>query len=178
MSYQEKKTLAYLVTNVPVLFAYGLYAFLIFKAGGPEVNDLSFWAKSMLIFMAIGVAIAIVSQIVLHIGIVAGFEIKKQISTEITKKINQELPMTTQLSENHEELDTSEFEIEDEMEKIIQLKAMRIGYIIAGFGFLMSLIVLALKMSPAIMLNVLFFAFGFGSLTESLGHLYYYRRGL
>jgi len=178
MSYQEKKTMAYLVTGVPVLIAYGIFAFLTYKTGGPKVDDLSFWAVAMLIFMAIGVVIAIVTQIVLHIGIVAGSEIKKQISMEIAKKINQNLPQNSQVSIDQEELDSSEFEIVDEMEKHIALKAMRIGYTIASVGFLIAVITLALKMQPSIMLNLLFFTFGLASLTESMAHLYYYKRGL
>lgn len=178
MSYQEKRTIAYLVTGIPVLIAYGIYAFMTFQAAGPQVDDLSFWARAMLIFMAIGVVIAIITQVVLHIGIVAGFEIKKQITTEIAKKINQELPPNAQVPTQLEELDTTEFEIEDEMEKVIALKAMKIGYMIAGLGFLVALITLALKMPPSFMLNLLFFTFGIASLTESMAHLYYYKRGL
>lgn len=179
MSYQEKRTITMLAAGLTVFIAYALYAFITYKSGEPKTNDLSFWAISMLVFMAIGVVIAILTQIALHIAIVAGFEIKKQISIEIAKKVTQELPQNCEMPVSQaEELDYSEFEMEDERDKFIALKAMKIGYIIAGSGFLIALILLALKVNPAIMLNLLFFAFGLASLSESMAHLYYYKRGV
>ncbi len=177
MSYQEKKTIASMVTGIPVLVAYCIYVFLKYRSGGAEVQELSFWAISILVFIGIGVGIAIVTQIVFHIAIAAGGEIKRQISLEIAKSNKQYVPNNTD-STTPEELDCSEFENEDEMDKLIGLKTMRIGYIIFGIGFLAGIVMLAVKLPPPYMLHTLFIACGIGSLSEAIAQLYYYRRGI
>lgn len=68
--------------------------------------------------------------------------------------------------------------VEDEMDKLIELKAMRIGFAIAGIGFVLSLITLVLDYAPAVMLNVIFFSFSIGSMIEGITKLYFYKRGV
>ncbi len=158
MNYQEKKSITYLFTRIPLLLAYLAYSFWAYRAGGPRVDDLAFWAKTMLIFTVIGIAFAILTQILLHIGLMVGIEIQQKTNREV--------------------FDTSEFEIVDEMETAINQKATRIGYAIVGCGFLFSLILLALDISSSISLNVLFIAFSFASLSEGFVQLYYFKRGI
>jgi len=55
---------------------------------------------------------------------------------------------------------------------------MRIGFICAGIGFVLSLISLLLNYSPIIMINILFLSFSLGSALEGLVQLYYYRKGI
>lgn len=64
------------------------------------------------------------------------------------------------------------------MDKLIELKAMRIGFAIAGIGFVLSLITLVLDYAPAVMLNVIFFSFSIGSMIEGITKLYFYKRGV
>jgi hypothetical protein len=67
---------------------------------------------------------------------------------------------------------------EDEMDKLIQLKATRNSYVVAGIGFILSLITLVLQKPPAVMLNIMFLSCFLGSLFEGFTQLYYYRRGI
>lgn len=178
MSYQVKKTIASMVSGVPVLVAYCIHAFLQLSARGAEIaNDLSFWASTMLVFIGIGVGFSIIVQIFFHVGVAAGGEIKRRVSAEIAKEIKKKVPDFS-AGKPMKEVDCTEIEAEDEMDKLISLKAMRIGYITAGAGFIASLVTLVLKLPPAVMINTLFLSLGLGSLLEGIAQLYYYKRGV
>ena len=68
--------------------------------------------------------------------------------------------------------------VEDEMDKLISLKSMRVGYAIGGLGFIAALISLVMGSPSGVMLNIVFGSFFAGSLIESLAQLVYYRRGI
>ncbi len=163
MSYQEKKTLLSLVTSVLLMASYCFYAFG--KAGMEHINDLQFWAKTILVFIGIGVVALIIIQIVFHILMA------------ISKAIRQKL------SEN--EVDEEEIgrsmrveTTEDEMDKIIEMKSNKFGYTIMGLGFMAGLIAIAFGASAVAMLNILFFSTWTGSFIEALMQIRYYRRGI
>jgi len=64
------------------------------------------------------------------------------------------------------------------MDKLIELKSMRVSFAIAGTGFLAGLVSLVIGWSPALMLNILFITFSLGSLVEGFAQLHYYRSGI
>ena len=68
--------------------------------------------------------------------------------------------------------------VEDEMDKLIELKANRVGVTLGGFGFVAALILVLLGYSTAVMLNVIFISFSAGSIIEGFVQLYYYRKGI
>ena len=165
MSYQEKRTITSIVTGAMVLTAYCLYAFGQFQSGAVAPGNLKFWAGTMLIFIGIGAAAAIVIQIVFHILLSIAIAVKEKMrdaqcdDKEIEKTIGAEM-------------------VEDEMDKLIGLKSTRIGFFLAGIGFVAALLALILNYSPAVMLNILFISFSAGSLFEGFAQLYFYRRGV
>ena len=163
MSYQEKRTILSVISGVLLLAAYSIYAFG--KAGMENLDNLVFWAKTMLIFIGIGIVALIIIQIIFHIALSVGMAVKQKLKDEscddkeIEKSIEQEM-------------------VEDEMGKLIELKANKIGYSFVGFGFLVGLIALVLGASAVVMLNILFFSSGIGSLVEGLVQIRYYRKGV
>jgi hypothetical protein len=165
MSYQEKRIITSIVTGALVLTAYCIYAFGRFNTGAIAPDNLKFWAVTILIFIGIGIVASIVIQIVFHILLSISIAVKKKIQNEkcedkeIEKKIKAEM-------------------VEDEMDKLIELKSLRPPFLIAGIGFIAALVSLVLKYSPAVMLNILFISFSVGFLFEGFVQLYYYRRGL
>ena len=165
MSYQEKRTIVSVLTGIAVLTAYCIYAFGQAQSINVAPTDLKYWARTMLIFIGIGVGASIVIQIVFHILLSIGLAVKKTIQngTVDDKEIEQEIG--------------SEI-VEDEMDKLIELKSTRVGFAIAGVGFVAALLALILNYSPAVMLNVLFISFCAGSILEGFAQLYYYRRGI
>ncbi len=165
MSYQEKKTMVSVATGILILAAYCIYAF---GRGLPETTapaDLKFWATTMLIFIGIGVVASIVIQIVFHIILSVSIAVGKQVSTgkcdekEVEKIIERET-------------------VEDEMDKLIGLKSMRISFAVAGAGFIAALASLVLSFPVAVMLNILFLSFNAGAIFEGIAQLYFYRKGV
>lgn len=165
MSYQEKQTIFSVLTGITVLIAYIIYAYARIQSGNIVFEDLRFWAVSMLIFIGLGAGITIIGQIVFHILLSVSIAVKEKVKNselsdeQIEKTINNEM-------------------ITDEMDKLIELKSMRIGFYFSGIGFVTGLILLVLNYSPVIMLNVMYLSFSVGSLIEGFTQLYYYRKGI
>lgn len=165
MSYQEKRTVVTVITGILILAAYCIYAFGKISAGIEAFGDLKFWAFAMLLFIGIGIVANIIIQIIFHILLSIGMAIKEQIQngsvndSEIEK--NLEIDM-----------------VEDEMDKLIGLKSLRVGFSIAGIGFVAGLVALMMDYSPAVMMNIIFISFSVGSILEGIAQMYYYRKGV
>ncbi len=165
MSYQVKKTIAGIISGVVVLAVYLFYTFGRYQSGLLAPDELKSWAQIMLIFIGVGIAIMIVIQIIFHILFSIGIAIKENIKNgscgdqDIENKIQLEM-------------------VEDEMDRLIELKSLRVGIIVAGIGFVISLFILAFNYPPMIMLNIVFISFSFGSILEGFTKLYYYKRGI
>ena len=119
----------------------------------------------MLLFILVGIVVSIVIQIVFHILLSMSIAIREQIKTGksddtyIEKKIAAEI-------------------IEDEMDKLVELKSMRVGFAVAGVGFVTALIYAYLGYSVDIMMNIMFFSFSGGSILEGFSQIFFYRRGV
>lgn len=165
MSYQEKRTIVSIVTGVFILTAYCIYVYIKLKSGTVETGDVRFWAGCILTFIGIGIIANIIMMILFHILLSVLIAIKKTVHEEecngkaIEKMVDSEM-------------------IEDEMDRLIGLKSMRISFAIAGVGFLIGLLSLILNYSVVVMLNILFLSFSVGSLFEGFSQLYYYRKGI
>jgi len=163
MSYKEKKTLMSLITSTLLLVAYCIYAFG--KTGMEHMNDLVFWARTILIFIGIGIVALIIIQIVFHILMAISQAVQQKMKDEsvddkeIEKSIEREM-------------------VEDEMDKLIELKANKIGYSIMGAGLVAGLIAIAFGASAVALLNILFLSAWLGSFLEGLMQIRYYRKGI
>lgn len=165
MSYQEKRSIVSIITGAIILAAYCIYAFGKYQSGldGPE--DLKFWASTILIFIGIGIVAFIVILIIFHILLSISIAVSKAVKDgnyddkEIEKAIQVDM-------------------IEDEMDKMIELKSMRFGFIVAGIGFIGGLVALILNSSAVVMLNIFFISFSVGSILEGFVKIFYYRRGI
>jgi hypothetical protein len=165
MSYQVKKTIVSVVTGALILAAYCIYAFGFAMPGLAAPDNLSSWATTILIFIGIGIGASIVIQIIFHILLSIATAIRTQITTgkcddkDVEKTIKAEM-------------------VEDEMDKLIGLKSMRVSFAAAGIGFIAGLIFLALSFPASVMLNILFLCFSVGTIIEGITQLYFYRRGV
>lgn len=161
MTYQTKKTMISLSASLIILISYCLSVYNDFSKGLIIESDTSYWAKKMLIFIAIGIAINIISFIVFHILLSVNLSVKdtSQDSKEINRKLELEM-------------------VEDEMDKLIELKSLRVGYIIVSVGFILGLFLLAFNTSIAIVLNTFFMSFYIGSFAEGVTNLFFYFRGV
>ncbi len=169
MSYQEKRTITSIVTGALVLGAYCLYAFGKYQSGAVIPGDLKFWASTMLFFIGIGVVAAIIIQIVFHILL--------SISIAVQEKIRDNNCDDKEIEKTIEKTIGAEM-VEDEMDKLIELKSTRVGFTFAGIGFVAALVSQVINYSPAVMINLMFISFSVGSIFEGFAQLYFYRKGI
>ena len=161
MSYQEKMALIGLTAGVLILAAYCFYVIGKTVAGAVDLTDLSFYAVSMLVCIATGIVVTIVIQIIFHILLSVSVAVKNK--TYSDKEIEKAVDAAF---------------VEDEMDRLIELRSGRIGYFIVGIGFIAGLVSIVLSFPPAVMLNILFISLGIGSLAGGAISIYYYRTGI
>ncbi|OHD15329.1 MAG: hypothetical protein A2086_08420 [Spirochaetes bacterium GWD1_27_9] len=156
MSNQERRVFISILNGVFILVAYFIFV-LFFKKVDSGENILKFYAITMLVFIVAGIIIQILSLIFLSIFISVKNAIENKDYTNVSKDCEI---------------------IEDEMDKLIELKSLGIGYAFVGIGFVISLITLILNFEPYIMLNIIFISFLAGSIFEGVAKLYFYKRGI
>ncbi len=168
MYYQEKKTITSIISGMILLAYYIIYGFQKYQEEGAELlSDLKFWASTMLLFIGAGIVVIIIIQIVFHIILAIANEVSKEVSKKSNRKGSKETYEGFEIAE-----------VEDEMDRLIALKALRNSSIVVGAGFVSSLIFLYLGKPPAIMLNITFLSFSLGSIFEGFSQLYFYRKGV
>jgi hypothetical protein len=165
MSYPEKKTLTSIISGVLVLAAYCLYAFSPTRLASIAQGDLKPWAVTMLVFIGIGIGFTIIIQIVFHILLSISIAVQEKIRNNNTDD---------EVIENNIKLEM----VEDERDRLIELKSNRVGFTLAGLGFIAALVSLVLNYSPAVMLNILYITISIGSISEGFVQLFYYRSGV
>ena len=163
MSYQEKRTIVSVVTGALLLAAYCIYAFG--KAGMANLDNLKFWATTILVFIGIGIVALIIIQIVFHILLCISMAVKQKMKDEtcddkeIEKSIEREM-------------------VEDEMDKLIDLKATSLSYGLFMAGVLAGLACLAFGMPAQALVIALGAAMIVAGLAGDLAQLAMYRRGI
>lgn len=165
MSYQEKRTAVTVLTGILILAAYCIYASGKIQSGMVPEGDLKFWAFAMLLFIGIGIVASILIQIIFHILLSIGIAVKEQIENGCVDDKEIERTLEVEL-------------VEDEMDKLIELKSLRVGFLIAGLGFVAGLSALLLDYTPVVMMNIIYISFNVGSILEGMAQLYYYRKGV
>ena len=148
MSYQERRAIAALVSNVLTCIIYFGEVFRRFLDRGPEAgSDLAFWGAAILLFIPVAVFFNIVVTIVFTI-------------------IN-----TIAQGEN-------EPSITDERDQLVGLKATRNFCLVFMLGFMLAMGALALGNPPSTMFVILLFTFLASGAMLEVSEFVYYRRGV
>ncbi|MDR3202259.1 MAG: hypothetical protein LBT54_03905 [Bifidobacteriaceae bacterium] len=157
----SKRTIAGMAVGAALAAAYVVWAVRRAAGGGAAAGGLRPWAVALLVFIGIGVAAMIVAQIAVHIALAVGIAAK------------------------HRDLDGQEIDsavaasmAEDEMDKLIALKAGRIGHVAVGLGFLAALAALALGASSVTALHLSAGSFAIGGLAQGCAAVFLYERGV
>ena len=161
MSYNSKKSIVSMAAGIILMVAYIIYAL---GDHAPAPDNVKAWAIAMLIIIGIGVAAIIVIMILFHIAFAIGVAAKEHIQGR-------------EPDENVERIIKSSM-IEDERDKLVELKSNRIGQIFTGLGFVSALTALACGASPVIALHILFGAVALGALIGGGASIYYHERGV
>ncbi|WKZ30820.1 MAG: hypothetical protein QY318_03150 [Candidatus Dojkabacteria bacterium] len=167
MSYQEIKNLVSILAGFIILAAYILYLNSQYSSGAASTDDLLFAAQTMLRFIAIGVGVAILLQILFHILYSVGFAAKEYIQAEAKDTKVDDKAFDRKISGEMKE---------DERDRLVGLRASSVSYVLVGVGFLAGLLVIVMDYSVVVMLNIFFLSFLIASIVEGFVQIYLYRR--
>lgn len=150
MSYHEKRTFAQIVTTIIVFAVYALVLLNKYRSGDfADVEPLRLAAILLLLIIPIEIGSKIITLILFAIG--------RAIAT------------------GGKEVDIP---VEDERDKLIELKAARIAAIVFGAGFFLAMGAIALAWPLMVSFLILFAALFACDLSTEIAHFRYYRRGL
>jgi hypothetical protein len=161
MYYQEKRSIVSMATALLLTAAYGVYVLHRYSAEASGPEDTKAWALAMLVFVGAGVLAAILIQVVFHFLLAVSIAAKERGGDAGGVEESIEATIT-----------------EDEMDRLVELRSSRAGYVCAGLGFLAALVSAALGASAVVMLNILFLSFCVGAVAEELFKLRLYRKGI
>jgi hypothetical protein len=148
MDIKEKKILISLISSVLIMLFYALYVYNRQIAGNPDILNDFRFWGKSFLIF---IPVAIVAQIIIQIGFA--------IYISATSK---------------EEIDP----IEDERDKLIELKAIKISHYLFIIGFMLAMGSLALGMQPWVMFVVLISSGFVASVVNEITRLYFYRKGV
>jgi hypothetical protein len=174
MSYQQKKTLVSVVSGIILFISYCVLILPKYQIA-ENSSDLKFWAISILSFIGVSIVVNIIIQIIFHILLSVSIAVKEQVKNEIEKEITG-TKSNEKTMENVIDKKIKMEMIEDERDKMIELKSLRVGYYISGVGIIASIFVLVIGLTPAIMLNVLFLSVMLGAIVEGIVQYYFYSK--
>lgn len=144
---REKQIIVSLIGSILILTFYSLHIYENFISGNPDILNSLQFWGESFIIL---IPIAIIVQIIIHII----FAIINKILT------NEDPPKKN-----------------DERDKLIELKAIRISHWIFTAGFFIAMGTLAVNMPPYIMFLLLISSGFLASIFSDIAKIYYYRRG-
>jgi len=159
MSFSSKRTITSVVSEVLLILAYAIYAVVAMPAGAP----LRSWAVVLLIFMGIGIVVIIAIQILFHIGFAIRLAAKEHTQERMPDK-NVERELSSDM-------------VEDEMGKLIGLKAGRVGRWVTLAGLIVFLVTLAVGTSPVVGLHVIVGGFAVAGIVDGIAAIWFYEKG-
>lgn len=165
MNYKTRQIWAMMVVTITIFITFLSRVFSKYSNEGIEAfSNVKYWANTMLYYVIVMVISIIVVLIVLNIlSAIFG-----TVRNEVNKK------------QNKEEIDIDEMfdDTEDEMDKLIAMKASQVSYAVVGVGFVWGLITIYMDMPFGVMLCIQFTSFVLANIVESIIKLYFYKRGV
>ena len=158
MSYNSKRIIVNMVAAVILFIGYIVYAL---GSSAPSSEDIRAWAVAILVFIGISVATSLIIQVLFHVCLAIGISVKE--GEEDTDKIDRTISAAM---------------VEDEMYKLISLKAIRVAYICAGISFLATLAALACGAPMVLALHLAFGGVAAGAFIEGIVSIYFHERGI
>ena len=149
MSYQEKNISVTLV-NFSLILGFFLFRLFQMNQDGSFNAENVFWLWGIVIVL--GIIVTIVATILTHIG--SG--ILEAIKTQREPKIE---------------------DIEDERDKLINLRGTKVTYLVTSIGSAISMLTFVFGQPPLVMFSLLIFFGLVGQVVGDISRLYLYRRG-
>lgn len=147
-SYQEKSIVISLIGSILVYIVFGALVVQRYRTGGfDSATVFQFWGRAFLLLIGVQIGLAIIGHIVLHV--------------------------IHAVAAREDEIPT----FEDERDKLIELKATRNSSVVFGVGFVISMIALAVGISPTVMPVIMMIFIMAAEILGNISKLYLYRRG-
>ncbi|MEQ9099510.1 MAG: hypothetical protein RIF36_20810 [Imperialibacter sp.] len=147
MSYQEKRSIVYMVSTLLISAFYYIYIFRLHPEKGLDPTpDFQFWGIAILLIVPTMLLVNFLNHLFFNIA-----------NTIATKEKGDSFS--------------------DELDKLVAFRADRNAYSTFMFGFLIAMGTQALGMVAYLMFHILIVSLLAASLMWSSSHLYFYRRG-
>ncbi|WP_166239940.1 hypothetical protein [Paenibacillus turpanensis] len=148
MTYQEKKSILSLISTILIFAAYCLYRYPQYPEGAVDSKEIFHYCGAFVLFLTL-------VSIAAHIVITIIFNIVFRITSG-----------------------EKEPAFQDELDKLIDLKAFRNSFFVFVIGFLIAMGSLTLNQPLKVMFIILIVSGFLSDVTGSLSRLYHYRRGV
>lgn len=148
MTYQEKKSIVSIVSAILIFALYGAYKYAKYPEGGLESTALFHYWGSYVLVLTL-------VSIIAHIVISIVFNIVYRATTG-----------------------EKEPGFADELDKLIELKSQRNGFLVFILGFLLAMGSLVIEEPIDTMFLILIFAGFLSDVAGSVSKLYHYRKGV
>lgn len=161
MTYKSQQTLTTMATSIALAAGYAAFVLQTSRPEQDALSQLKMRAGHLLLFIGIGIAAMIVIQILFHIAYSAGVALKERHADgqQVERLVHSAM-------------------VEDEMHRLIGLKAARVEYLVAGISFLAALAALYLGAAPVLALHIAAAGFLLGSLAGGGFSIYSYEKGI
>ncbi|MAT57434.1 MAG: hypothetical protein CMF23_05630 [Ignavibacteriae bacterium] len=147
MSFQEKRSIVSLFSNLLISILYLIYILKYHSTTNPlNNNDLAFWGGLILLL----VPVKVFGKVVIHI-----------IFLIINKIVTNE----------------DEPNFSDELDKLIELKSLKIAFIIFMSGFVLSMAAIVVGYTASTMFVLLISSLILSEVAGDLSQIYFYRKG-
>ena len=159
MTFKSKRTITSMATGAAMMAAYIIYAM---SARAPSAGELAAWARLLLVFIGAAIAVVIGIQVLFHILFAVGVAVRERERTdgEVERIVAAEVH-------------------EDELDKLVTLKASHVGYTITGCGLVAALVLLAFfGVSAIAALHVFVGAAAVGAFIEGGVSIRLYEKGV
>ncbi len=158
MSYKSKRTITAMSAGFLAIIGYIIYAL---GESAPAQDDLKGWALSMLIFIGVMLAVSIIIQVVFHIIYAIGIAVKE--GGEDDEKIGKIIKTSM---------------VEDERDKLIEMKSSHLGFMVVGFGAIVALFTVFFGIHMIIPMHIVLGSFALGSFVEGSVTIVYNEMGV
>ncbi|MDD2575352.1 MAG: hypothetical protein PHD47_02655 [Acholeplasmataceae bacterium] len=165
MTFKEKKSLVSILVSTLLIIAYIIFTTLRYQEGHLPFDNYQLWAITLLAFGGIYIISYIVIHIIFYIVTSVSMAVKEQIKTGKVNEIDLEQKIKTEMND-------------DEMDKIISLKAQRVSSIVTSFIIFIGVVLIAFNLEIVLLINMILFGGFLGNIAEELTKIYYFKRGV
>lgn len=158
MYYKTKRTITAMSAGFLAIIGYIIYAL---GESAPAQDDLKGWALAMLIFIGVMVVVSIVIQIIFHVVFAVGIAVKEG------GKDNEDIEKMVKTSM-----------VEDERDKLIELKSSHLSFMVVGFGAIVALFTVFIGLPMVISMHIVLGSFALGSFVEGSVTIVYNEMGV